>query len=71
MVVELAGPDQIVGLVVDAVTEPSPTERLAGVEIGFLHAVAKVDERLVLILELAELLDKREQGVLPQAQFQG
>ncbi len=71
MVVEIDG--QVVGMVVDAVTEVlrvtgesiEPPEGLAvGVDASFLRGVAKVGERLIVLLDLDELLEARERTAL-------
>lgn len=80
MVVELLGPDATIGLVVDAVTEvlrvprtniePFSTHNFTGTDVGFFRAVAKVNGRLVLIMDLAELLDEQEQHALQQLKLE-
>lgn len=71
MVVEIEG--QVVGLVVDAVTEvlrvPSeaieaPDGFALGVNAAFLRGVAKVGERLIVLLQLDGLLEAEERAAL-------
>lgn len=68
MVVEVGG--HTLGLVVDAVSEvlrvpaetiEPPHELTVGVDTGFLRGVAKLDKRLVILLNLEELLQSQEQ----------
>lgn len=71
MVVEVGG--QTVGLVVDAVTEvlsiqadmvESPEGVTTGVEESFIRGVAKVGDRLIVLLALEDLLEGWEHAVL-------
>ncbi len=67
IVVELA--DKTVGFIVDevnevlriprSITEPPP-EMVAGIEANYLTAVAKLDDRLLILLDLEKILDSEE-----------
>ena len=74
MVVEIG--DQVVGLIVDAVSEvlriagatvepPSPV--VAGPESEYLHGIAKLPERLVMLLDLDRVLAREERRALDVA----
>src|SRR3989440_6625017 len=71
VVVEIG--DQVVGLIVDAVSEvlriagatvepPSPV--VAGPESEYLHGIAKLPERLVMLLDLDRVLAREERRAL-------
>lgn len=71
VVVELAG--QKVGMIVDAVSEvlrvpeeaiepPSPI--VTTVDSAFIRGIAKVGERLIILLDLGRILTQHEQGQL-------
>jgi purine-binding chemotaxis protein CheW len=71
VVVELG--DQVVGVVVDGVSEvlrvngatvepPSPV--VAGVDSEYIHGIAKLDERLVILLDLDRVLAQNERRAL-------
>ncbi|WP_324716683.1 chemotaxis protein CheW [Carboxydochorda subterranea] len=71
MVVEVAG--RTLGLVVDAVSEvlrvpaetlEPPHELTVGVDVEFLQGVAKLDQRLVILLDLEQLLQAKERQPL-------
>lgn len=71
IVVEICG--QVVGLVVDAVTEVlqvsarsiEPAQGLAvNVNATFVRGVAKVGQRLIVLLDLDELLEARERAAI-------
>ena len=74
VVVEIG--DQVVGLIVDAVSEvlriagatvepPSPV--VAGPESEYLHGIAKLPERLVMLLDLDRVLAREERRALDVA----
>src|SRR5438067_10891301 len=74
VVVEIG--DQVVGLIVDAVSEvlriagatvepPSPI--VAGPESEYLHGIAKLPERLVMLLDLDRVLAREERRALDVA----
>ena len=65
--------DQVVGIIVDGVSEvlrvntstvepPSPV--VAGIDSEYLHGIAKVDERLVILLDLERVLAREERRAL-------
>jgi purine-binding chemotaxis protein CheW len=71
VVVELG--DQVVGIVVDGVSEvlrvntatvepPSPV--VAGIDSEYLHGIAKLDDRLVILLDLDRILARDQQRAL-------
>src|SRR5216684_3284335 len=71
VVVEIG--DQVVGIVVDGVSEvlrvntsivepPSPV--VAGVDSEYLHGIAKLPERLVILLDLDRVLAREERRAL-------
>src|SRR5947208_2517149 len=71
VVVEIA--DQVVGIVVDGVSEvlrvndatiepPSPV--VAGIESEYIQGIAKLPERLVILLDLDRVLAREERRVL-------
>jgi purine-binding chemotaxis protein CheW len=71
VVVELG--DQVVGVVVDGVSEvlrvngatvepPSPV--VAGVDSEYIHGIAKLDERLVILLDLDRVLAQTDRRAL-------
>ncbi len=74
VVVELE--DQLIGFVVDAVsevlrisrniTEPPP-ETASGVDAEYITGIAKMDERLLILLNLNRLLDVGEREALKEA----
>ena len=74
VVVELE--DQLIGFVVDAVsevlripkniTEPPP-ETATGIDAEFITGIAKMDERLLILLNLNRLLDVGERKALRRA----
>ena len=68
--------DQVVGIVVDGVSEvlrvnkgtiepPSPV--VAGIESDYLHGIAKLPERLVILLNLDRVLARDERRALETA----
>jgi purine-binding chemotaxis protein CheW len=74
VVVEIG--DQVVGIVVDGVSEvlrvntatvepPSPV--IAGIDSEYLHGIAKLPERLVVLLDLDRVLAKDERRALETA----
>jgi purine-binding chemotaxis protein CheW len=74
VVVEIG--DQVVGIVVDGVSEvlrvnkgtiepPSPV--VAGIESDYLHGIAKLPERLVILLNLDRVLARDERRALEVA----
>jgi len=74
VVVELG--DQVVGIVVDGVSEvlrvntatvepPSPV--VAGVDSEYLHGIAKLSDRLVILLDLDRILARDERRALEAA----
>jgi purine-binding chemotaxis protein CheW len=74
VVVEIG--DQVVGIVVDGVSEvlrvnkgtiepPSPV--VAGIESDYLHGIAKLPERLVILLNLDRVLARDERRALETA----
>ncbi|MDI6871737.1 MAG: chemotaxis protein CheW [Bacillota bacterium] len=72
VVSELKG--EIAGFVVDAVTEvlrldeaaiDLPPESASGVDAAFIKGVAKIDERLVIVLDLEKVLDFTTAASLP------
>jgi purine-binding chemotaxis protein CheW len=71
VVVELG--DQVVGIVVDGVSEvlrvntttvepPSPV--VAGIDSEYLHGIAKLSDRLVILLDLDRILAREERRAL-------
>ena len=71
VVVEIG--DQVVGIVVDGVSEvlrvsqmtvepPSPV--VAGIDSEYLHGIAKLPDRLVILLDLDKILAKEERRAL-------
>src|SRR5438309_3730576 len=71
VVVEIG--DQVVGIIVDGVSEvlrvssvivepPSPV--VAGIDSEYLHGIAKLPERLVILLDLDRILAKEERRAL-------
>lgn len=71
VVVEIA--DQVVGVIVDEVSEvlrvsaatiepPSPV--VTGVEADYIHAIAKLSDRLVILLDLDRVLARDERRAL-------
>jgi purine-binding chemotaxis protein CheW len=71
VVVEIG--DQVVGIVVDGVSEvlrvntatvepPSPV--VAGIDSEYLHGIAKLPERLVILLDLDRVLAREERSAL-------
>jgi purine-binding chemotaxis protein CheW len=74
VVVEIS--DQVVGLVVDAVSEvlritgatvESPSPVVAGPESEYLHGIVKLPERLVMLLDLDHVLARDERRALDVA----
>ena len=74
VVVELE--DQLIGFVVDAVSEvlrisrnitESPPETASGVDAEYITGIAKMDERLLILLNLNRLLSFGEREVLKEA----
>jgi purine-binding chemotaxis protein CheW len=74
VVVEIG--DQVVGVVVDGVSEvlrvntatvepPSPV--VAGIDSEYLHGIAKLPERLVILLDLDRVLAREERRALEAA----
>ena len=74
VVVEIG--DQVVGIVVDGVSEvlrvntatvepPSPI--VAGIDSEYLHGIAKLPERLVILLDLDRVLAREERSALAAA----
>lgn len=74
VVVEIG--DQVVGIVVDGVSEvlrvntatvepPSPV--VAGIDSEYLHGIAKLPERLVILLDLDRILARDERSALAAA----
>jgi purine-binding chemotaxis protein CheW len=74
VVVEIG--DQVVGIIVDGVSEvlrvntatvepPSPV--VAGVDSEYLHGIAKLPERLVILLDLDRVLAREERRALDVA----
>jgi purine-binding chemotaxis protein CheW len=74
VVVEIG--DQVVGIVVDGVSEvlrvntatvepPSPV--VAGIDSEYLHGIAKLPERLVILLDLDRVLARDERSALAAA----
>jgi purine-binding chemotaxis protein CheW len=74
VVVELG--DQVVGIVVDGVSEvlrvntatvepPSPV--VAGIDSEYLHGIAKLTDRLVILLDLDRILAREERRQLESA----
>ncbi|WP_405100286.1 chemotaxis protein CheW [Oceanobacillus sp. FSL H7-0719] len=64
-----------VGLIVDAATEVKDIEQayleaapqiISGIRDTFLHGVAKIDERLILVLDLEKILDFEETNELKE-----
>ena len=75
VVVELG--DQVVGIVVDGVSEvlrvntsivepPSPV--VAGIDSEYLHGIAKLTDRLVILLDLDRILARDERRALETSQ---
>jgi len=72
IVVEISG--QIVGVIVDAVTEvvrlnrgdiePSPAS--VAVDVQYIEGVGKIDERLIILLDLDKVLTKQEEFAVKQ-----
>src|SRR6059058_1034870 len=71
VVVEIG--DQVVGIVVDGVSEvlrvsPSivepPSPVVAGIDSEYLHGIAKLPERLVILLDLDRILAREERRAL-------
>lgn len=67
--------DMQVGLIVDAATEVKDIEQeyleaapqiISGIRDTFLHSVAKIDDRLILILDLEKILDFEETNELKE-----
>lgn len=65
--------EHTVGLVVDGVSEvlrvssdlvEPPSTLVASEDAAFLRGVAKIDERLILLLDLAQILSREESGDL-------
>lgn len=78
MVVEVG--DHTLGLIVDAVTEvlgvsaetvEPPHELTVGVDVEFLQGVAKLDQRLVVLLNLQRLLHAHERRALERLDAAG
>lgn len=74
VVVEIG--DQVVGIIVDSVSEvlrvntstiepPSPV--VAGIDSEYLHGIAKLPERLVILLDLDRVLAREERRALDPA----
>src|ERR671937_1812199 len=74
VVVELS--DHVVGIIVDGVSEvlrvntatiepPSPV--VAGIDSEYLHGIAKLPERLVILLDLDRVLAREERSALAAA----
>ena len=74
VVVEIG--DQVVGIIVDSVSEvlrvstatiepPSPV--VAGIDSEYLHGIAKLPERLVILLDLDRVLAREERRALEVA----
>jgi purine-binding chemotaxis protein CheW len=74
VVVEIG--DQVVGMIVDGVSEvlrvpasvvepPSPV--VAGIDSEYLHGIAKLSERLVILLDLDRVLAREEHRALEAA----
>jgi purine-binding chemotaxis protein CheW len=68
--------DQVVGIVVDGVSEvlrvntatvepPSPV--VAGIDSEYLHGIAKLTDRLVILLDLDRILARDERRALETA----
>lgn len=73
VVVELGG--RVVGLVVDGVSEvlrvtadkiEPPSSVIAGIDTEFIRAVAKTEERLIILLDPDRILAPREQNALAE-----
>jgi purine-binding chemotaxis protein CheW len=70
IVVEIAS--QTVGLIVDSVTEVlristsniEPPPPVTTIEVDFIEGVGKLDERLIIILDIDRILSKEERGEL-------
>jgi purine-binding chemotaxis protein CheW len=71
VVVEIG--DQVVGIIVDSVSEvlrvstatiepPSPV--VAGIDSEYLHGIAKLPERLVILLDLDRVLAREERRAI-------
>ena len=70
------GPQQLLGLVVDAVGEvlhvpvrqiaPAP-EAATGEQAGFIIGVAKVADRLIILLDITRILSRDERAALAEA----
>ncbi|MBN6206166.1 purine-binding chemotaxis protein CheW [Ralstonia pickettii] len=67
--------DMQVGLIVDAATEVKDIEQeyleaapqiISGIRDTFLHSVAKIDDRLILILDFEKILDFEETNELKE-----
>ena len=74
MVVEIG--DQVIGMVVDGVSEvlrvqdstiepPSPV--VAGIDSEYLQGIAKLPDRLVILLDLDRVLAREERRALEEA----
>jgi len=71
VVVEIG--DQVVGIIVDGVSEvlrvsslivEPPSPFVAGIDSEYLHGIAKLPERLVILLDLDRILAKEERRAL-------
>jgi purine-binding chemotaxis protein CheW len=78
VVVELPG--RTVGFVMDAVREvirversviEPPPELAIGIDADYLSGVAKLDDRLLILLDVERVLADEEQAALPDALPQG
>jgi purine-binding chemotaxis protein CheW len=74
LVVRMTG--RVVGLLVDTAREfvkieedqiLPPPEDLSGPGIEYLYGIASIDERLILVIELAQLLNREEKKALAQS----
>ena len=74
VVVDIDG--QVIGMVVDAVAEvmritsesiEPPSEAIITQESGYLLGIAKLDDRLIILLDMNKLLLKEERQALAQA----
>jgi purine-binding chemotaxis protein CheW len=77
VVIEIGG--QILGFIVDEVSEvlqiapksiEPPSPLITNLESHYLTGIAKVDDRLILLLDLDHLLSPKEQQQLEESNFQ-
>ena len=82
VILEIAGPEhtQVIGIVVDAVNEVrelgaehiEPTPAFGGsIRADFIRGMGKLDDRLVVMLDIGRVISAEEYVALNQAQQQG